>query len=125
MTPAAVIYDAACPMCRGAMRWVQHRALPGQFEFVPCQSAERRARFPWISEQACLEALQLVLPDGRVLSGDEAIPEVLQRLRGWRWLALLFRLPGAGVVAPRVYGWVARHRCAISCALATRTGRLA
>lgn len=120
MAPAVLIYDGACPFCQGAMTWIQRRARPGQFEFLPCQSQERRARFPRMSDQACLEALQLVLPDGRVLAGDAAIPEILQRLRGWRWLTRLFRLPGAAVFAPRLYRWVARNRYAISCALARR-----
>lgn len=120
MAPAVLIYDGACPICQRGMRWVQRRAVRGQFEFLPCQSPERRTRFPWMSEQACLEALQLVFADGRVLAGDAAIPEVLRRLRGWRWLAHLFRLPGAGVLAPRLYQWVARHRYALSCALARR-----
>ena len=120
MAPAVLIYDGACPICQRAMRWIERRALPDRFEFLPCQSQERRARFPWMSDQACLEALQLVLPDGRVLAGDAAIPEILRRLRGWRWLTRLFRLPGAGVFAPRLYAWVARNRYAISCALARR-----
>jgi len=120
MVQAVLIYDGACPICQGGMLWVQQRALPGQFEFLPCQSPERRARFPSISEESCLEALQLVLPDGRVLAGAAAMPEILRRLRGWRWLARLFELPGAAAFAPRVYRWVARNRYVISCALAKR-----
>ena len=120
MGSPVLIYDGECAFCQGGMRWVQRRALPGQLEFLPCQSPERRARFPWMAEEACLEALQLVLPDGRVLAGDAAIPEILRRLRGWRWLAVLFKLPGVGLFAPRVYAWVARNRYAISCALARR-----
>lgn len=120
MAPSVLIYDGVCPICQGGMRWVRRRALPGQFEFLPCQSPERRIRFPRISEQACLEALQLVLPDGRVLVGEAAIPEILRRLRGWRWLAHLFGLPGVRSCAPRLYAWVARNRYVISCALKRR-----
>jgi predicted DCC family thiol-disulfide oxidoreductase YuxK len=120
VAPVVLIYDGACPFCQGGMRWVQRRARSGQFEFLPCQSPERHARFPWMDEETCLKALQLVLPDGRVLAGDAAIPEVLRRLRGWRWLARLFQLPGVSYLAPRLYAWVARNRYAISCALARR-----
>lgn len=115
-----LIYDGACPICQGGMRWVQRRALRGQFEYLPCQSPERRVRFPWMPEQTCLDSLQLVLPDGRILAGDAAIPEILRRLRGWRWLARVFRIPGAGFLAPRLYRWVARNRYTIPCALARR-----
>ena len=113
-----LIYDGACPLCQGGMHWVERQALPGQFEFIPCQSAERRERFPWMPEERCLEAIQLISPDGEVLAGHAAIPEILRRLRGWRWLSRLFQTPGARWLAPGLYRWVARHRYAISCAVA-------
>jgi len=118
--PAVVIYDGECPICQGGVRWVERRALPGQFEFLPCQSPERRARFSWMAEATCLEALQLVLPDSRVLSGEAAIREILRRLRAWRWLARLFGLPGVRFFAPSLYRLVARHRYAISGAVGKR-----
>ena len=78
-------------------------------EFLPCQAAERRARYPWLAEQRCLEAIQLVLGE-RTLSGADAAPEILRRLRRWRWLAAAFALPGMGWLAPRAYAWIARRR---------------
>lgn len=117
MPAAVVIYDGECPACQGGMRWVERRARPGQFEYLRCRSPERRARFPWMADQTCLEALQLILSDGRVLAGDAAVREILRRLRGWRWLARLFELPGGRLFAPRLYAWVARHRYSITGAL--------
>ena len=114
MTAAVVIYDGTCGLCQGSVAWLSRRAVPGRFEFLPCQAAERRARFPWMEERACLEAIQLVLPDGRALSGAAAIPEILRRLRGWRLLAPFFWLPGVGFLARPLYRWVARHRHWIS-----------
>jgi predicted DCC family thiol-disulfide oxidoreductase YuxK len=119
---AVVIYDGACGLCQGSVGWVSRRARPGAFEFLPCQAAERRARYPAIAEATCLEAIQLVLPDGRVLGGAAALPEILRRLRGWRWVAALFRLPGAGLIAPVVYRWIARNRYRISCAIGAPRG---
>jgi predicted DCC family thiol-disulfide oxidoreductase YuxK len=120
---AVLIYDGECPMCAGAAAWIQRRAIPGTFEFLACQSPERACRFPELAEAACLAAMQLVLPEGRILAGDLAIPEILARLRGWRWLAAAFRLPGVGRVAPQVYRWIARHRHAISHAIAPGSRR--
>jgi predicted DCC family thiol-disulfide oxidoreductase YuxK len=57
-----------------------------------------------------------------VLAGDAAIPEILRRLRGWRWLARVCRLPGIELLAPRLYAWVARHRYQISCMLGRARG---
>ncbi len=109
-----LIYDGACPMCGGAVAWIARRATPGAFEFLACQSPERAQRFPALAEAACLEVMQLVLPDGRILAGAGALPEILGRLRGWCWLAVAFRLPGVARVAPKLYRWIALYRHAIS-----------
>jgi predicted DCC family thiol-disulfide oxidoreductase YuxK len=114
---AVVIYDGTCGLCQGSVGWVSRRARPDAFEFLPCQAPERHARYPAMPEATCMEAIQLVLPDGRVLGGADALPEILRRLRGWRWAAALFRLPGAGLVAPLAYRWIARNRYRISCAI--------
>lgn len=114
---AVLIYDAECPMCRASALWVMRLALSrGALEILPCRSPVRAARFPTISEDACLTAMQLVLPDGRVLAGADAVPELLRRIRGLGWLAGVFGLPGMRPIARRVYGWVARNRIRISCA---------
>jgi len=114
MTQAVLIYDHSCSLCRRSVAWLSRRALPGAFEFLPCQAAERRARYPQITERACMDAMQLVLPDGRVLAGTAAAPEILGRLRRWRRFALLFRIPLIRVVAAHGYGWIARRRHRVS-----------
>jgi predicted DCC family thiol-disulfide oxidoreductase YuxK len=119
---AVLIYDGVCSLCQGGVTWISRRAARDQFEFLPCQSSERRARFPWMDERTCLEAMQLVLPDGRVLAGVESVPEILRRLSGWRWVAPLFRLPGVPTLAPHVYAWIARHRHGISRAVGRHRG---
>jgi predicted DCC family thiol-disulfide oxidoreductase YuxK len=98
--------------------WIMRRALSrGQLEILPCRSAVRAERFPQVAEAACLTAMQLVLPDGRVLSGADAVPELLHRIRGWGWAAGVFALPGVRPLARRTYGWIARNRMKISCAI--------
>ncbi|HEX9191633.1 MAG TPA: DUF393 domain-containing protein [Candidatus Deferrimicrobiaceae bacterium] len=113
MPPAVLIYDADCPVCRGAIDWVRRNTpSPGAFEFLPCRSEETRKRFPDIGEAACLRAMHLVLPDGAVLAGERALPEILRRLPRWRRVAALFSLPAAGFLSRLLYRWVAarRHR---------------
>ncbi len=60
---------------------------------------------------------QLVLPDGRVLAGADAVPEILRRIPRWRWLAGLLALPPVRSLSRRVYRWVADNRMRLSCAL--------
>jgi predicted DCC family thiol-disulfide oxidoreductase YuxK len=115
---AVLIYDAECPMCRASAMWLMRLALSRRgIEILPCRSPVRAVRYPQISEAACLTAMQLVLPDGRVLAGADAVPELLRRIRGLGWVATLFALPGMRPVSRRVYGWIARNRMRISCAL--------
>lgn len=110
-----LVYDADCPVCRAAAEWVRrHAAVPDAFEYLPCRSAETRSRFPAIAEAACLQAMHLVLPDGTILAGERALPEILRRTRRYRWASSLFRLPGAGTVSRLLYRAFAarRHRIA-------------
>jgi len=108
---AVLVYDADCPVCRAAADWVRRNAVaPDTFEYLPCRSAETRSRFPSITEAACLQAIHLVLPDGTILAGEQALPEILRRTRRYRWTAILFRLPGAGIVSRLLYRAFARRR---------------
>lgn len=110
-----LIYDAECPVCRAAADWVRRNAVvPDDFEYLPCRSAETRSRFPAIAEAACLQAMQLVLPDGTILAGEQALPEILRRMRRYRRAAVLFRLPGAGILSRFLYRAFARRRHRIS-----------
>ena len=99
-------------MCRSAVDWIRARSDPEAFEFFSCHSEDLSRRFPQVTKSACLEAMHLILPGGKVLAGEKAAPEILSRLRRWRWAAALFRLPGAQILSRAFYRWFAgkRHR---------------
>lgn len=118
---ATLVYDADCAMCRASALWLMRRAMgAGQLEILPCRSGPRRARFPQITDERCMRGMQLVLPDGRILEGADAVPELLRRIPRWRWAASLLALPGVRVVAGRAYAWIAANRMRISCAVTER-----
>jgi len=115
---ATLIYDGECAMCRASALWIMRRAMDGgALEILPCRSAPRRARFPHITDAQCMTAMQLVLPDGRVLAGADAMPELLRRIPRWRRVASLFALPGMRPLGRVVYAWIARNRMRVSCAI--------
>jgi predicted DCC family thiol-disulfide oxidoreductase YuxK len=115
---ATLIYDGECAMCRASALWLMRRAMDGgALEILPCRSAPRRQRFPHVTDEQCMSAMQLVLPDGRVLAGADAVPELFARIPRWRWVPTLFALPGMRPAARRVYAWIARNRMKISCAV--------
>ena len=119
---ATLVYDGECAMCRASALWLMRRAqASGALEILPCRSPVRRERFPQIADAECMLAMQLVLPDGRVLAGADAVPELLRRVRGWRHVARVFALPGvrrhALGPAPPASGWPP-----VSVSLPTRCG---
>lgn len=111
--PALLIYDGNCPLCQRARRWLEQRIPPDRLETLPCQDPERSRRAPMVSLEACLEAMQLVLPDGRRFAAEKAFPPLLALMPGGRFFAWCFALPGTGWA----YRRIARNRLAISALL--------
>ena len=111
---ATLIYDGTCPICSGTAQWIERNEQEDAFEMMPCQSGSLGGQYPGISFDECMQAMHLVLPDGRVLAGERALPEVFTRLKKYRAFALLFRLPGAGTISRIVYRWFAPRRYAIA-----------
>ena len=106
---AVLIYDGNCPVCEKTVVWIKHNAKRGAFEMLPCQSGSMKQRFPSIKRAVCMQAMQLVLPDGTVLSGEKALPEILRRLKQYSSAAALFKLP-IGDPFPGLYRWLADRR---------------
>src|SRR3990172_11143250 len=102
---AVLIYDKDCPICRKAARWVERNKKDDVLEILPCQAERVRGQFPFMEETVCMKAMQLILPDGGVLSGEKALPEIINRLRRSHWVASLLRLPGSGMLSHALYGW--------------------
>jgi predicted DCC family thiol-disulfide oxidoreductase YuxK len=107
---AVLIYDGNCPVCGATVDWIRENARKGEFEYLPCQSTERVERFPPIREAVCMDAMQLVLPDGTVLAGERALPEILKRLKRYSSLSSFFKLPGTEGVSRSFYRWFADRR---------------
>lgn len=108
-TDPTLIYDGECGICRQAVarlrRWDREQVL----HFVPFQDGAAVARFG-VDLPALAAAMHLILPDGRVYAGADAVPELLRLFPGKRWLAVLFRVPGVLPIARRVYAWIAARR---------------
>ncbi len=115
MKSTVLIYDAECSLCCGYMNWIKSYAMDiDTLEFIPCQSEEIKSRFPGISEEACMEALHVVTPDGLVLTGDKSLPEILRNLRYFRWLSIFFKIPIFSLLSYFVHRQIANNRYIIS-----------
>ncbi|WP_030487348.1 thiol-disulfide oxidoreductase DCC family protein [Micromonospora chokoriensis] len=85
-----VLFDAACPLCRAARRWLASRAQLVPLEFVPAGSAEARRRFPALNHDATLRDLTVIADSGEVYAGDGA------------WFACLWALADHRSMAERL-----------------------
>lgn len=96
------------------MEWIRRRSEPGAFEFLSCHDPSLPVRFPSLSREDCLTAMRLVEPDGRLFAGEEAVPGILGRMRGYRHLAKFFSRPGFRASAGPLYRWIAKNRLRLS-----------
>jgi len=108
-----LIYDGDCGLCQQAVdmlrRWDREHVL----RFVPFQNEAAVASFG-IGLPAVAAAMHLILPDGSVYAGADAVPELLRLLPRRRWFAPLFRIPGVLPLARRIYARIAaRRRCLV------------
>jgi len=108
--PAVLIYDGECPVCRKTVAWIGENMRKDAFEMIPCQSAGARTRFPSVEQAVCMQAMQLILPGGEVLSGEKALPEIVKRLKRYSPAAALFNLPGSEILGRSFYRWFADNR---------------
>ncbi len=121
---AVLIYDGNCPICSNTVSWIIKHEQKDAFEMLPCQSEDRKKRYSFMEEATCMQAMQLVLPGGSVLAGENALPEILKRLKRYRAAAGLssaqrlrvpsasagYQLPGSKTIARAFYRWFAKHR---------------
>ena len=114
MKKTTLIYDASCPVCSKTVHWIEKNEVKDSFLMLPCGSDSLNMQFPAVDRAACSQAIHLVLPDGTIVRGEKALPEIFKRLRRYRLMAILFRLPGAAIVSRILYRWFADRRYRVS-----------
>jgi predicted DCC family thiol-disulfide oxidoreductase YuxK len=82
-----VLYDAGCPICRAARRWLAGRDHLVPLEFLPAGSAPARDRFPGLDHGASLRDLTVIADTGAVYVGDGAWLACLWALADYRGMA--------------------------------------
>ncbi|AKQ66881.1 hypothetical protein A176_003793 [Myxococcus hansupus] len=108
-----ILYDGHCRLCGGAARQLQRWLGKTGTRLLSFREDGVLAAFPGVTEDRCEQALQLVLADGRVVEGLEALVLAL----GQRPLGRLLRvyyLPGLRQLLDAGYRIVARYRFRIA-----------
>ncbi|MBK8286874.1 MAG: DUF393 domain-containing protein [Ahniella sp.] len=111
--PALVLYDRSCPVCETEMYALKAIDQRGSFELEDISGLPAGASHSGFSREAMMANLHVRTADGRWLIGVFAVRHVYELVgRGaWWWPTYL---PGAGWLAQRAYGWLARNRYRVS-----------
>jgi predicted DCC family thiol-disulfide oxidoreductase YuxK len=114
-----IVYDGQCGFCVRALDRVRRLARRSVFRFHDAHDGVAvLARFPVLGGADTDLAMFAVTERGEVFRGFFAFRRML-----WAspWLVpflVLFYAPGASLLGPRIYAWIARHRRGIAGAAA-------
>jgi len=103
-----LIYDGQCGFC---MIWIRYwqRLTGDKIEYRPSQ--ECRQEYPEIPEREFSRSVQLVTPEGEVLSGAWAVFTTLKDVPGKGWMLWAYEhVPGVESLTETGYGIVAANR---------------
>jgi predicted DCC family thiol-disulfide oxidoreductase YuxK len=104
-----LIYDGHCRLCtREATRLA--RWVGGRVGLESYRDPAVIARHPGLTPELCEQGLQLVMPDGRIVSGAEAAAATLRLRAPLAPLAWLYYLPGVRQLANVIYRAIVRNR---------------
>ncbi len=110
--PLTVLYDGACPLCRREID--VYRGLRPNTPVCFADVSDPASQLPSdTTREQLLARFHVRDSDGQLLSGAHAFLALWAALPGWRWLALVGRLPGAAWVMERLYRFFLRWRPAL------------
>ena len=111
-----VIYDGQCGFCVRSLKVCRAVDVRGALRFHDANARQKvYASFPELATADFENAMFAVAPDRRVTRGFFAFRSILWESPLLWPLIPVFYLPGAGVLGPRVYAWVARNRRRFGC----------
>ncbi len=111
-----VAYDADCGPCTRFEKAVEALDIHGRADFVTLDEADLSGMLKTVPSDLRRRSFHLATPGGRVLSGAEALPEVLRLFPGGRiYSRLITGAPGGKRGVAFVYSAFARLHDAGEC----------
>ena len=109
-TKPVVIYDGACGICAGNLKWLYRLDTLRKFDAMPYQAQDLEQLFPHLNIEDCHNAMHLVFPDGRVYTGTDAFRQIFLRMPLMFLVGLLMSIPPLPGILRRLYPILARNR---------------
>jgi predicted DCC family thiol-disulfide oxidoreductase YuxK/chromate transport protein ChrA len=118
MPRTLLAYDAHCEPCTRFRNLVHFIDSKGEIEFISLVDAEDAGLLEKVPKAERHTSFHLILPDGRLLTGAEAVPTLLELLPGGKMLSrVITSAPGGPLVISTVYDGFARGHDGSACAL--------
>lgn len=107
---STIVFDGSCRFCQRQIEFIRRSDPRQQFDYLPSQTTDLLERYPALAGEDFNSGLRIILPDGSVRVGADAVYEIARRLPYWRLGAWLYRLPGLHGLAQAVYRRIAARR---------------
>jgi len=105
---AVILYDGACVLCSGWVRFVAKRDTAGRFRFAPIQMPYGRALARHLDIDPDEPDTNALILGGKAYRRSDAAIAVLAALPGWTWIRALRLAPEA--IRDPLYRAIARNR---------------
>ncbi|MBW7476240.1 DUF393 domain-containing protein [Paenibacillus oenotherae] len=109
-----VLYDGTCNLCMASVRRLKELRSTAELHYIPVQSLQDGANVvPAVigkTQEELLSKIHVVDGEGNVWAGADGVVRIIRTVRGLRWLAPLYRIPGMGRIADRLYRYIAARR---------------
>ena len=86
------IYSPACPRCIRLAVWLKGRS-DGLLSILPYTDPGAMALHPNLNYTRATRAPQLILNNGRLCEGAEAVAEAIALRPGWAWVSAAYAFP--------------------------------
>lgn len=111
-----IVYDGQCGFCARSLALCMRLARRPVFRTHDANDREAvEARFPALAGADTADAMFVVTGRGEIFRGFFAFRRMMWASPWLYPLLPFFYAPGASLLGPRLYAWVARHRRSFGC----------
>lgn len=105
-----LLYDGECRLCLQSVEIIRRMKTDADIRMLPLQEAAAEELPAGVGSEQLLAELHVLDGEGRLHRGAEALVRIIQTVPAWRWLAVLYRVPGLKRLADWGYRFIAKHR---------------